>query len=250
VLKNKVVVITGAFGKLGYNFVKALLNNHSKVILVDVIFNENKFNDLKGDKLFIKADITSKNSIQNVIDKSIEKFEKIDALVNCAYPKGKNYGKPLLEIEYGDFCNNINLHLGGYFLTCQIFAKYFIKQKYGNIVNIASIYGNFLPDFKMYEGFNKSLPIEYSLTKAAILQMTKYFAKYFGGIIRVNAISPGGILNDENQTKEWRERYKSYAQKKGMLDREDLNGTLIYLLSDMSKYVNGQNIIVDDGFTL
>lgn len=249
-LDDKVVVVTGAFGKLGYNFVKAILDNRSKIVLVDVLFNENKFNCLKGDKLFVEADITSKDSIQNLIDKSIQKFGRVDALVNCAYPKGKNYGKSLLEVEYKDFCNNINLHLGGYFLTCQLFSKYFIEQKKGNIVNIASIYGQFLPDFKMYEGFNKSLPIEYSLIKASILQMTKYFAKYFKGVIRVNAISPGGILNDENQTEAWRERYKSYAQKKGMLDREDLNGTLIYLLSDMSKYVNGQNIVVDDGFTL
>lgn len=249
-LKDKVIVITGAFGKLGFNFVRACLENRAKVILVDILFDEKRFNSLKGEKLFVEADITSKDSIENIINRGIKKFEKIDALVNSAYPKGRNYGKPLLEIEYEDFCENINKHLGGYFLTSQIFAKYFLKEGKGNIVNIASIYGSFLPDFKMYEGFNKSLPIEYSLTKAAILQMTKYFAKYFNGIIRVNAISPGGILNEENQTKEWRERYKSYAQQKGMLDREDLNGTLIYLLSDMSKYVNGQNIIIDDGFTL
>ena len=249
-LKNNVVVVTGAFGKLGYNFVEALLKNKAKVVLVDIFFDEKKLNDLEGDKLFVKADITSKVDIENVVKLAVNKFGKIDSLVNSAYPKGINYGKTPLEIKYEDFCENINKHLGGYFLTSQIFAKYFLKQKKGNIINIASIYGSFLPDFKMYKGFDKFLPIEYSLTKAAILQMTKYFAKYFDGIIRVNAISPGGILNDENQTKEWRERYKSYAQTKGMLDREDLNGTLIYLLSDMSKYVNGQNIIIDDGFTL
>jgi len=249
-LNNQVIVITGAFGKLGYNFVQALLKEKAKVVLVDIFFDEKKFDLLEGEKLFVKADITSKEDVENIINKSLNKFKKIDALVNSAYPKGKNYGKDLLEIEYEYFCENINKHLGGYFLTSQQFAKYFLTQKKGNIVNIASIYGSFLPDFKMYEGFNKSLPIEYSLVKAAILQMTKYFAKYFNGVIRVNAISPGGILNDENQTKEWRERYKSYAQTKGMLDRKDLNGTLIYLLSDMSKYVNGQNIIIDDGFTL
>ena len=249
-LKNNVVVVTGAFGKLGYNFVEALLENKAKVVLVDICFDEEKFKTLQGDKLFVKADITSKIDLENIIKKSIDNFDKIDSLVNSAYPKGINYGKTILEIEYEDFCENINKHLGGYFLTSQIFSKYFLEIGKGNIVNIASIYGDFLPDFNMYKGFNKSLPIEYSLVKSSILQMTKYFAKYFNGIIRVNAISPGGILNDENQTDEWRERYKSYAQKKGMLDREDLNGTLIYLLSNMSKYVNGQNIIVDDGFTL
>jgi NAD(P)-dependent dehydrogenase (short-subunit alcohol dehydrogenase family) len=249
-IKNKVVVITGAFGKLGFNFVRFLLKEKAKVVLADIYFNEEKYKLLKGDFLFVKTDITSKDSILNLIKKSEEKFGGIDVLVNSAYPKGNNYGKGVLDIEYKDFCENINKHLGGYFLTSQQFAKYFLTQKKGNIINIASIYGFFLPDFKMYDGFNKSLPLEYSLIKASILQMTKYFAKYFKGKIKVNSISPGGILNNENQTKEWRERYASYAQTKGMLDREDLNGVLLFLISDMSNYINGQNIVIDDGFTL
>jgi len=82
-----------------------------------------------------------------------------------------------------------------------------------------------------------------------MLHLTKYMAKYLKGKnIRVNAISPGGIL--DSQPKEFLSKYNQQCSTKGMLDPKDLNGALIYLLSDMSKYVNGQNIIVDDGFAL
>ncbi len=106
----------------------------------------------------------------------------------------------------------------------------------------------------MYEGISISgkvmtSPVEYSPIKAGIIILTKYMAKYFKGTnIRFNCISPGGILN--KQPKEFRDRYQKYCTSKGLLDAIDLKGTLVYLLSDSSKYVNGQNIIVDDGWTL
>jgi len=93
------------------------------------------------------------------------------------------------------------------------------------------------------------MPVEYAAIKSGMLHLTKYMAKYFKGKnIRVNAISPGGIL--DSQPREFLSEYNQQCSTKGMLDPKDLNGALIYLLSDMSKYVNGQNIIVDDGFAL
>jgi len=139
--------------------------------------------------------------------------------------------------------------LGGYFLTTQQFAKYFYKQGYGNIINMSSIYGVVPPRFEIYKDTNMTNPIEYAAIKSALLHLTKYFAVYFKGKnIRINAISPGGIL--DRQPKEFLKAYSDLCLNKGMLDKDDLKGTLIYLLSDMSKYLNGQNIIVDDGFTL
>lgn len=84
---------------------------------------------------------------------------------------------------------------------------------------------------------------------AGLIHLTKYMAKYFKGMnIKVNTLSPGGIF--DNQPKSFLEKYKSNCLSKGMLDKSDLKGTLIYLLSDMSKHLNGQNIIVDDGFSI
>jgi NAD(P)-dependent dehydrogenase (short-subunit alcohol dehydrogenase family) len=198
---------------------------------------------------FVQLDITSKESLKKTIAYLNQKYTKIDALVNNAYPRNKNYGKHFFDVEYSDFCQNTNLNLGGYFLTSQQFAKYFKEQGHGNIINISSIYGVVAPKFEIYDNTTMTVPVEYAAIKSGLLHLTKYMAKYFNGMnIRVNAISPGGIF--DNQPQEFLTNYKKQCLNKGMLDKSDLKGTLVYLLSDMSRYVNGQNIIVDDGFSL
>lgn len=256
-LNGKVIIVTGALGKLGYSFVTTVLENGAKVVLADINDKLGKEKVLElSDKfdsfniIYENVDITSKSSLDTMIRRVEKRFFKIDALVNAAYPRGKEYGKDFLEVEYMDLCENINLHLGGYLLTSQRLSKYFLRQGYGNIINIASVYGSVIPDFNMYKDFDKGLPIEYVAVKSALLHTTKYLAKLFEGKIRVNSISPGGIINSENQSLEWREEYQKYCLSKGMIDREDISGTLLYLLSDMSKFVNGQDIIIDDGYTL
>ena len=98
-------------------------------------------------------------------------------------------------------------------------------------------------------GTKMTTPIEYTLIKSGLNHLTKYMAKYFKGLnIRVNALSPGGIL--DNQPKKFIKKYNNKSLNKGMLNGYDLRGTLIYLLSDMSKHLNGQIITVDDGFSL
>ena len=123
------------------------------------------------------------------------------------------------------------------------------QQNFGNIINIASIYGIIPPRFEIYENTEMTTPIEYNVIKHSIVSMTKYVAKYYKGFnIRANCISPGGILN--NQSQEFLDKYNKFSLNKGMLERKDISGTLLFLISDMSKYVNGQNIIVDDGWSL
>ena len=255
-LKNKVVVITGGAGLIGKEFVKAVVEQNGIAIIADIdkkigkevkktLSKELKTKNIK----FVKLDITSKKSIKKCIDKLDKRYEKIDALVNNAYPRNKNYGKYFFDVKYDDFVENVGLNLGGYFLTSQQFAKYFKKQNYGNIINISSIYGVVAPKFEIYNGTTMSVPVEYANIKSALIHLTKYMAKYFKTMnIRVNSLSPGGIL--DNQPKNFLEAYKKECLSKGMLDKEDLKGTLVYLLSDMSRFVNGQNIIVDDGFSV
>jgi len=178
-----------------------------------------------------------------------EKYERIDALVNNAYPRNKNYARHFFDVEYDDFVENLGLNLGGYFTTSQQFSKYFQKQGYGNIVNISSIYGVIAPKFEVYENTSMTMPVEYAAIKSGLIHLTKYMAKYFKGMnIKVNTLSPGGIF--DNQPEQFLAKYKEKCLNKGMFDKSDLKGTLVYLLSDMSLYVNGQNIVVDDGFSL
>ena len=255
-LNNKVVVITGGAGLIGQEFVKAVIENNGIAIIADI--NEelgckvksDLSKELKSENIdFVKLDITSKDSLQECISYLETKYERIDALVNNAYPRNKNYARHFFDVEYSDFVENIGLNLGGYFTTSQQFAKYFQKQKYGNIINISSIYGVVAPKFEVYNGTSMTMPVEYAAIKSGLIHLTKYMAKYFKGMnIRVNTLSPGGIL--DAQPHEFLEKYKEQCLNKGMLDKSDLKGTLAYLLSDMSKYVNGQNIIVDDGFTV
>ena len=141
------------------------------------------------------------------------------------------------------------MNLGGYFLTSQQFAKYFYEQGYGNIINLASIYGVVAPRFEIYNNTQMTNPVEYAAIKSGLIHITKYMAKYFKGKnIRVNTITLGGI--EDKQPETFLKAYKKFCLNKGILDAKDISGTVLYLLSDLSEFVNGQNIVVDDGFTL
>ena len=255
-LKDQVVVITGGAGLIGQEFVKAVVENDGIAVIADISedlglkVKEEISQELRTDKVdFIQLDITSKKSLQNAIEYLDKKYSKVDALVNNAYPRNKNYGKHFFDVKYNDFVENVGLNLGGYFLTSQQFAHYFKKQGFGNIINISSIYGVIAPKFEIYEGTSMTTPVEYAAIKSALIHLTKYMAKYFKGTnIRINALSPGGIL--DNQPESFLKKYNEQCLSKGMLNKSDLKGSLVYLLSDMSKYVNGQNIVVDDGFCL
>ena len=214
--------------------------------LIDGIKMETKNQNI----MFQKCDITNAIEIQHLIDLVSDKFGRIDALVNNAYPRNKNYGKIFEEVEFADFCENVNLHVGGYFLITQQVAKAMIKQKHGNIINMASIYGFAAPRFEIYAGTKMTVPVEYAVVKGAIINLTKYLASYLGRYnIRVNSISPGGIY--DNQPDEFT---KAYSEKvvlgNRMANVNDLVDVLVFLLSDGSTYITGQNMIVDGGWSL
>jgi len=197
----------------------------------------------------VSLDITNGAQIEQVISDVMARFGHIDAVVNNAYPLGKNYGRALEEVEYADFCESLSLHLGGYFLTSQKFASAFKSQGHGNIVNISSIYGLFAPRFELYEGTSMTMPVEYAAIKAGIIQLTRYFAQYYRRDgVRCNALAPGGIR--DNQPEEFTTRYDSMCGNKGLLETADLMGALTFLLSDASKFMTGQVLVVDDGWSL
>lgn len=255
-LKDQVIVVTGGCGLIGREFVSAILKNGGRSVIADVEITRgellcSELSSLYGaDRVsFRQMDICSKESLLDTILLVSEQFGRIDALVNNAYPRNKNYGRKLEEVTYSDFCENTSLNLGGLFLTSQQFALHFKKQGFGNIINIASIYGVVAPRFEIYENTHMTMPVEYAAIKSAVVHLTKYFAKYFkGSNLRVNCISPGGVK--DGQPESFLEHYKHYALTKGMLDIQDLSGVLLFLLSGMSLYINGQNIVVDDGWSL
>jgi NAD(P)-dependent dehydrogenase (short-subunit alcohol dehydrogenase family) len=256
ILDGKVVVITGGAGLIGQEFAKAVISQGGIAVIADIDEGRMQYAVKELAQVFpsgkieaFKLNVTSKNSVQECIDYVDSKYTKIDALINNAYPRNKNFGKQFFDVEYDDFVENLGMNLGGCIIPSQIFSLYFQKQGYGNIINISSIYGVIAPKFEIYKNTEMTSPIEYAAIKSGMLHLTKYMAKFFKGKnIRVNAISPGGIL--DSQPRNFLSEYNQQCSTKGMLDSKDLNGVLIFLVSDMSNYINGQNIVVDDGFSL
>lgn len=254
-LNNKVIVVTGGAGLLGKEFIREILTNGGTAILTDIKISlaKNFIDKMKieyPDNFYARnMDITNKSSINSLIKDVSKRYKGIDCLVNNAYPKNKNYGKKMEEVSYKDFSENISAHVGGYFLTSQRFGAFFKNHNGGNIINIGSIYGTLAPRFELYKNTEMTTPVEYVAIKASVIQLTKYFAQYFKkDNIRVNCLSPGGI--QDNQPKSFISAYNSFCSEKGMLDPRDVANTLIFLLSDSSKFITGQNLIIDDGFTL
>jgi NAD(P)-dependent dehydrogenase (short-subunit alcohol dehydrogenase family) len=250
-IKNKVIVLTGGAGTIGQCFAESIAKNCGIAIIADIDLNAAKLisNKLGSKTEAAYLDITRISSITSLIDSLMQKYGRIDAVVNNAYPRNKNFGRELQDVTFEDFCENVDMHLGGYFLIAQQFCMAFKKQGYGNLINISSIYGSIAPRFEVYENTQMTMPVEYAAIKSAIEHLTRYFAQYFKGTgIRVNSLSPGGIA--ANQPNIFLEAYKKRCASKGMLDSKDLEGALIFLLSDMSQFMTGQNLIIDDGFSL
>lgn len=254
-LTGKIIVITGGAGLLGRSFCNMVAENGGNVVVADVdverAINVAEEINLKfaGAAQALSMNITDKDSVCAVITKLFEQYGHVDAVVNNAYPRNSNYGRSLENVTYEDFCENSGLHLGGYFLVAQQFSHFFCGQGYGNIINMSSIYGVMTPRFDVYSGTTMTMPVEYAAIKSAVVQLTRYFAQFYKTKgVRVNCISPGGIF--DNQPEPFINAYKAYAGNKGMLSPDDICGTLLFLLSDLSKYITGQNIVVDDGFSL
>jgi NAD(P)-dependent dehydrogenase (short-subunit alcohol dehydrogenase family) len=259
ILDGKIIIIAGGLGRIGRRFVESVIENSGVAIIADISemrfieFKKSSFNETTRID-YCDLNITSKESINLLIDFVKNKYGRIDAFVNTTFPQTNSLGGLFEDLTYEYFCESLNIHLGGYFLCSQQFALFFLAQGYGNIINISSIQGVTLPKFDTYEGVKiNNIPmtseIDYTCNKTALIAMTKYMAKYFKRAnIRFNCISPGGIL--DGQPEEFLTKYKSKCINKGMLDGEDIKSALLFLLSDGSKFVNGQNIVVDDGFTL
>ena len=147
-LKDKVIIVTGGAGRIGSAFIKAIIAQNGTGVIAEI--NVAKADALKEEILktntrakieVLNIDICSKSSVEEAIKILREKYGRIDALVNNAYPISKNFGKKFFEIDMQDFNDFVSLHLGGYFNISQIFVKYFLEQGYGNIINISSIKG-------------------------------------------------------------------------------------------------------------
>jgi len=264
-LSNKVIVITGGSGFLGQKHAEAVAESGGIPVLLDidkkglVTAVEELRKKYKSDVAGFKCDITNKLEIEECLEKILEKFDHIDGLVNNAAndPKvGTSLdSKKLTRLENisPEFWHkDIAVGLTGSFYCAQVFGHHMSCSGGGVIVNIASDLAIIAPDQRLYqiEGLDKNSqpvkPVTYSVVKSGLIGLTKYLATYWANDnVRVNAISPGGIYN--NQSDDFKLKISSRIPMGRMANADENKGGLIFLLSDASSYITGFNLVVDGG---
>lgn len=224
-LENKNILVTGANGFLGRYICAALKEEGAKVIGIDIDDSEYS----------IKCDITDSQEIQR-----LARFHKVDGIVNnaakCVYG----------QVSVSDYDTVMKTNIAGTDNVIQAFEKYMGYD--AGIVNVASVYGMLSPDFSIYgdnpKWFNPSI---YGATKAAIIQLTKYYAVRLAPI-RVNTVSPGGIFN--NHDKDFDNKYSLRVPLKRMGKPEEIVNAILFLLSPLSSYITGHNLVVSGGLDI
>ena len=241
---NQNILILGGSGRIGTHIVKNLMHKGYNVYVMDKKNNK----DLTKPKMIL-CDISKIDFFNFKFNLLSKKIKKIDTVINLSYLKNKNWGKKFLKLKPNDVKENLFLQLGTIILTSQKVIEHFLKKKSGNLILFSSIQGISAPKFSHYKNLNMTSPIEHSASKAGIINITKYIAKFCKGAkIKVNCVSPGGIL--DKQPKNFIKKYKESCLSKGLLDSKDLNGVVEFLISEKSNFINGQNIIIDDGWSL
>ena len=241
-LDNKVIIVTGGSGLIGQSIVKQVCEEGGIAINADISHSTALSEGL------VYCDVTDINSVQDCISTVLNKYGKIDGLVNNAYPRTKDWGNHFEDIDILSWKANVDMQLNSVFICCQEVLKVLKNQGHGTIVNIASIYGSVGPDFSIYEGTNMTMPAAYSAIKGGVINFTRYLASYYGSYnVRVNCISPGGIY--DNQPSKFVENYERKVPLRRMGLPGDLSPAVAFLLSRESSYITGQNLIIDGGWT-
>lgn len=247
-LDGKVIIITGGSGLIGTGFVRSCAAQGAHVIVLDLKEPPESVRKLPSVSFF-ECNLNDEQSVTDALLLITKHHKRIDGLINNAYPRNKNYGRSFEKVTYDDFCENLSIHVGSYFLITQKLID-FMKKHGGSIINIASIYGLFAPRFDIYKGTTITVPPEYAAAKGAIINFTRYLAALCSKHnIRVNSISPGGIENNQNSN--FIQRYSDMVPLgKRMGNVDDLVGAAMFLLSDESTYITGQNLTIDGGWSL
>jgi NAD(P)-dependent dehydrogenase (short-subunit alcohol dehydrogenase family) len=269
-LTGKVAVVTGGPGLLGREFCRTLAEAGARVVVADI--NASGVNALASQLikagyhcLGIATDVTQPESVQNLVDETLVTYGRLDILVNSAALDPKFDPAALAEMArqgavsgaFEDYPlqqwkTALDVNLTGMFLCCQAAVKPMLAHgKKGSIINICSTYGLVAPDQRIYQrdGVQTSFkPVYYSVTKAGVLGLTRYLAAYYAGTdIRANALTPGGVFNDHDET--FLKAYTARTVMGRMASKDEMNGALLFLASDASSYMTGSNLVVDGGWT-
>jgi len=266
-LTGRAAVVTGGVGLLGTEFCRTLAEAGAAVAVVDL--NAEKAAAVAADltksgyrAIGVPADITQPESVAAMVRQVLAAFGRLDILVNSAAldPKfdpdavAKGIAPGNFEEYPLDLWNAaLNVNLTGAFLVTQACVKQMLAQgKKGSIINICSTYGLNGPDQRIYrkaDGTQPAFkPVFYTVTKAGIVGFTKYLAAYYMATeIRVNMLTPGGVFNNHDET--FAKNYSAKTILGRMAHKDEMNGAMLFLASDASSYMTGNNVVVDGGWT-
>lgn len=262
-LTGKSAIVTGGAGILGQHFCAGLAESGANVAIVDI--DEKKaealavrLTQIHGVKLLgIGCDITQASSVQHMVERVVEDFGKIDVLHNNAAGKSDDldaFFAPFEDYSLEQWRAIMSVNLDGMFLVAQAVGKQMVAQNQGgSIIQTSSIYGVMAPDKRIYEGSHYlgrqiNTPAVYSTSKAATIGLTRHLAAYWADKgIRVNTLTPGGTESGQNET--FKKLYSNRVPMNRMAKQGEMVGALLFLASDASSYVTGQNIIVDGGLS-
>lgn len=252
---DKVIVIAGGNGLIGSAITKALSELNAISIVLDQ--GKNNIENIKNVHLIEINQSYTQDSIQKIVDSIELKFGPIFGLINCMTVKVKDdnlYFSAISDYTLSTWKEIVEGNLHNTFLLCKEIGSKMVSRSNGSIVNFCSIYGAEMgPDLRIYEKTsteNKLMttPVSYTVSKGGIQALSKHLATSWAqNGVRVNAISPGGVFN--NQSKEFVRAYSNRVPFGRMANVEEIIGLPIFLLSDLSSYITGQNLFIDGGLS-
>ncbi len=249
-LDGKTALVTGGAGIYGVHITRALAETGARVVVASRNLEqcEKVAGEMREEGLKVSSaplDLGSSESITALREHIVSDFGKLDILFNNAVARAGGDPSTVTEEQW---VTAMQINSTGFFLSCKIFGEQMIEQRSGVIVNISSIYGVIAPNFNIYEGTDMTSPANYAFAKGGMINYTRYMASYYGRFgIRVNSISPGGFQSDQPEV--FIKNYSKQTLLGRMATDDDIKGAAVFLASDASAYITGQNLMVDGGWT-
>lgn len=253
-LSNRVIIISGGCGLIGRSFCEAVAQFGGNVVVADIAASKpselaaslQERNSVRC--IGVEVEVEKKESVQKLKEIVLTEFARIDGLVTGHQNKSHLIFEPFEDVLEENWDKVVEVNLKGTFLLCQIIGSHMAASAGGAIVNIPSTYSVVAPNQNLYKGTKMGCPAPYSASKGGIDALSQYLATYWASKqVRVNMITPHGVWN--NHELKFEENFAQFSPMQRMSYSHEVAPALVYLLSDASSYVTGNNMLVEGGWT-